>query len=130
MSTFTKQVAFFLAIFLAMLNAFPSAAKITGFSAPSKVLNPGQHVTVTFYTEDFIDQNLQFYAAFGVSPGYYGVALGEYGPTGYDLVANGHSDTGHGSFGVLIKLPSDLIPTKTTAYTLNVLVYGAVCARS
>ena len=87
--SFTSRFTILAAFFLALFNAVPSYAIITRFTAPTKLLNPGQHVTVTFYTENHIIQNLQYYIAFGLSEGPVpsGV-LGDHLMTGYDLVEN------------------------------------------
>jgi hypothetical protein len=131
MATFTNRIVFIFTLCLALFHALPSSAIIVGFSAPTRTLNPGQHVTVNFTTSDTLDQNIQYYAAFGLQPigEWFGPQLGEYEIGGYDLVTSGHSVTGVGSFGVLIKLPSYIVPEKTTPYALNTLVFGVVCTR-
>jgi hypothetical protein len=130
MATLANRILFLFTLCLAVFHALPSSARIVGFSAPTRTLNPGQHVTVNFTTSNWIDQNIQYYAAFGLQPigEWYGDQLGEYEIGGYDLVANGHSGTGYGSFSVLIKLPSYLVPEKRTPYGLNTLVFGVVRA--
>lgn len=79
----------FVTLFLTFLNALPAHAIVTGLIAPTKTLNPGQHVTVNFTTENHIIQNLQYYIAFGLSEQPVSQnLLGSHPITGYDLVEN------------------------------------------
>jgi Nis1 family len=108
----------------------PTEAIITRISAPTTTLHPGHKFTVTFFTEDHIINNAQYYALFGVTPStkpeqVMGTLLNE----GFDLVTSGHSQTGHGSFKVTVPIPKGFVTEsgKTEAYVLNTAVFGTVC---
>ncbi|KAF8324203.1 uncharacterized protein EI90DRAFT_3076274 [Cantharellus anzutake] len=64
----------------------PALALVGSISAPTTVLHPGHKFTVTFHTSLYIQNNLQFYALFGIwpSPGlgesYLGIPIPAVGP--------------------------------------------------
>ncbi|KAF9517617.1 hypothetical protein BS47DRAFT_1389609 [Hydnum rufescens UP504] len=112
---------------VSLLNLTPTEAIITRISAPTTTLHPGHKFTVTFFTENHIINNAQYYALFGVTPStkpdqVMGTLLGQ----GFDLVTSGHSQTGHGSFKVTVRIPKGFVTEtgKTEAYILNTAVFG------
>lgn len=115
------------AIFFALLSSVvtPVSARIGGISVPTKVLHPGEHFNVTFHTVEWIINVDEYYAVFGiavqpVTNGGLGTLLGK----GYDLVAHGHSESGPGSFNVLLQILKNLSPPprKKTKYLLTLAV--------
>lgn len=110
----------------AILSAAPASARIIGITAPTTPLTPGETFSVTFKTASFIQNNLQYYVVFGLAPSSYPQgALGQLLGTGYDLVANGHSSTGPGSFDVSVTIPSTFTPSDVS-YTLTAAILGSV----
>ncbi|KAF9517619.1 hypothetical protein BS47DRAFT_1359418 [Hydnum rufescens UP504] len=114
---------------VSLLNFTPTEAIITGVSAPKSTLHPGHTFNVTFFTENHIINNAQYYALFGVTPStkpdqVMGILLNE----GFDLVTSGHSQTGHGSFPVTLAIPPGFVTEtgKTQAYILNTAVFGTL----
>lgn len=118
------------ALLFALLSVVPASARIVGFSAPTKVLHPGDHFEVTFRTSNWIINVEEYYAVFGVEQepvtnGGLGTLLGN----GYDLVAHGHSNSGTGSFKVPLQIPKNFKPPhKNTKYQLNSAVLITVRA--
>lgn len=98
------------ALFFALLSVVPASARIVSISGPKGVLHPGEHFEVTFHTAKPFKKNIEeYYAVFGIEEEPtkdkgLGILLGN----GYDLVANGHSESGFGSFKVSLKVPKDL----------------------
>src|SRR5258708_8284370 len=77
MKTFNSALSSFL-ILLITTFIVPAYSLIDSISAPKTILHPGQNFTVTFHTSIYIQNNLQFYALFGIapSPGYGQGSLG------------------------------------------------------
>lgn len=77
-----------------LLCATSSVARITGFVTPQTALQAGQNFDVTFITSNYIQNNLQYYALFGLGRGAE-AHNGALGPqplgNGVDLVTSGHS---------------------------------------
>ncbi|KAF8318549.1 uncharacterized protein EI90DRAFT_3083408 [Cantharellus anzutake] len=121
----------------------PALALVGSISAPTTVLHPGHKFTVTFHTSLYIQNNLQFYALFGIwpSPGlgesYLGIPIPAVGPGklgidvgGIDLWEATLANTGSKAFNVTLRLPVDLTTpgNRTTNYTLQMGVLGTVGA--
>ncbi|KAF9512710.1 hypothetical protein BS47DRAFT_1486123 [Hydnum rufescens UP504] len=51
-----------------LLSSPLANAYITGIAGPTHTLHPGQKFNVTFFTEDYIQNNVQYYAIFGIAP--------------------------------------------------------------
>jgi len=118
------------AVLLAFLSAVPTSAKIVAISAPKHTLHPGDHFDVTFQTEDWIINVDEYYVIFGIEPqpAKFG-GLEELLGTGYDIVAHGHSVTGHGHYNVPLRIPKTIKPSHKTEYLLTAAVFitaGAV----
>ena len=98
-----------------------ASARIVGFSAPTKVLHPGEHFDVTFRTAPWIINVDEYYAVFGIAAQpVKNEGLGTLLGKGYDLVAHGHSESGAGSFKVPLQIPKQLsVPRKPTKYLLK-----------
>jgi len=112
-----------------LASALPSAARISGFTAPTQVLHPGQNFDVTFATQSFIQNNLQYYAIFGYTLGAgYSGSLGTLLGNGVDLVTSGHSSTGRGAYNVSLQIPESLTTTGVEEYTLGTSILGTVGA--
>lgn len=116
------------ALFLATSFA---QAMISSFSAPTATLTPNQTFAVTFFTSNYIQNNAQYYAIFGLKPTSLGLppsdGLGP-GPTlgnGFDFVQNNVSVTGTGSFNVTLQIPADW-DSEVTAWTLTSAVMNTV----
>jgi Nis1 family len=115
---------------VSLLNFTPTEAIITRVSAPNSTLSPGHTFNVTFFTEDALINNAQYYAIFGVTPSTLPLqVVGTLLNAGFDLVTSGHSQTGHGSFPVTLAIPPGFVTQtgKTQAYILNTAVFGTVC---
>jgi len=128
MMFFPRALSILLAAFGVVMTVIqPASARIVSITAPKK-LNPGETFDVTFHTEDHAQNNLQYYVIFGIaSPNLPENALWEVLGTGYDLVANGHSNTGHGAFNVHLTIPKGFTPPHpNTTYRLTAAVTGTV----
>ncbi|KAF8324186.1 uncharacterized protein EI90DRAFT_2365268 [Cantharellus anzutake] len=123
----------------------PALALVGSISAPTTVLHPGHKFTVTFHTSLYIQNNLQFYALFGIwpSPGlgesYLGIPIPAVGPVpgadgGLGLGNFRVGPSGKGKLGIDVGgidlLPVDLTTpgNRTTNYTLQTGVLGTVGA--
>ena len=106
----------------------PASARIGSITAPKTPLHPGKSFNVTFHTEDYPTNNVQYYAIFGIAPPHSSAqALGHLLGTGYDLVAHGHSQTDSGTFNVLLTIPKNFKPSGRNAkYRLTAVVTGTV----
>ena len=109
-----------------------SLARITGFTTPTATLHPGQKFNVTFITSNYITNNLQYYALFGLARGAEAID-GALGPTplggnGLDLVTSGHSSQGTGAFNVSLQIPKpfNTLSGGTETYTVMAVVLGTV----
>lgn len=123
----SKLITTFSVLAIALLSAAPSTARIVGLTAPSTVAS-GDTIDVTFRTASFSENNLQYYVIFGLAPPDYD-GLNYLLGTGYDLVTNGHSSTGSGSFDVPVTVPAEFKPSSPGAeYTLKAVVFGTVSA--
>jgi len=142
-NTSSLSLLYTLFILLAALLIDPTHALVDSISAPKTVLHPGEKFNVTFHTSDYIQNNLQFYALFGVAvyPGlgesFLGLPVPAVGPTpgadggtdgGVDLFKAGFSNSGSKGFKVTLRLPASVSPRKTTKYTLQTGVLGTVGA--
>src|SRR5258707_6891355 len=142
MKTFNSALSS-LVVLLLTTFVVPAYTLISSISAPKATLHQGQHFTVTFHTSDFIQNNLQFYALFGIapSPGYGQGSLGIPVPAvapipgaddktdgGIDLYRAGLSNNGLKNFNVTLSLPSSLVThkKKVTKYVLQTGVLGNV----
>lgn len=127
---FSKLFTTFSLISAAILNTTPVSARITGITAPPTAFTPGQSFPVTFHTEDFIQNNSQYYVLFGLTQSslYYESALGTLLGTGYDLVLHGDSNNNLiRSFNVTVTIPSDYdVAAPGGQYTLIAAVLGTV----
>ncbi|KAF9514682.1 hypothetical protein BS47DRAFT_1342825 [Hydnum rufescens UP504] len=130
---FFASLPFVAALTWVLLSPQSANALITKIAGPTETLHPGQKFDVTFFTEDYIQNNLQYYAIFGVSPvgGYsepnlLGYLLG----SGSDLVLSGHSNTGTGAYNVTLTIPKPFsTPNGTTqSYFLKTAVLGTIGA--
>ena len=116
---FNKILITIAAVFFAVT---PASARITGFSAPTKVLHPGERFNVTFHTVPWIIDVDEYYAVFGIAvQPVTNEGLGTLLGKGYDIVTHGHSESGLGSFNVLLQIPKNLSPPprKKTKYLLT-----------
>lgn len=122
-----KPSTFLVPLVLALLGASPSHAHITGISTSGATLHPGHSFDVKFTTENHIINNAQYYVVFGAQkpPGTTSVVGTLFG-TGYDLVENGHSETGHGSFVVKVTVPDTFDTSSGKHYILTAAVFGTV----
>ncbi len=143
MKTFNSALSSLLVLLLTTF-VVPAYSLISSISAPKATLYPGQHFTVTFHTSDFIQNNLQFYALFGIapSPGYGQGSLGIPVPAvapipgaddrtdgGIDLYQAGLSNNnGFKDFNVTLSLPPAFVTPKqnVTKYVLQTGVLGNV----
>ena len=131
---FFAPLAFVAALAWTLLSSPVAHALITGIAGPTHVLHPGNKFHVTFFTADYIQNNLQYYALFGISPGagfpdptLLGYVLG----SGSDLVLAGHSNTGNGAYNVTLNIPKPFGTPNgaTTSYILKTAVLGTVSYR-
>jgi len=143
MKTFNSALPSFL-ILLITTFIVPAYSLIDSISAPKTILHPGQKFTVTFHTSIYIQNNLQFYALFGISPspgygqGSLGIPVPAVAPIpgaddktdgGIDLYRAGLSNNGLKNFDVTLSLPSSLVTQKkVTKYVLQTGVLGNVGA--
>jgi len=144
MKTFNSALCSLLVLLLTTF-VVPAYSLISSISAPKATLHPGQNFTVTFHTSDFIQNNLQFYALFGISPspgyeGSLGIPVPAVAPIpgaddrtdgGIDLYQAGLSNNnGLRNFNVTLSLPSGLVTPKenVTKYVLQTGVLGNVGA--
>src|SRR5258708_9559821 len=142
MKTFNSALSSFL-ILLITTFIVPAYSLIDSISGTKTILHPGQNFTVTFHTSIYIQNNLQFYALFGIapSPGYGQGSLGIPVPAvapipgaddktdgGIDLYRAGLSNNGLKNFNVTLSLPSSLVThkKKVTKYVLQTGVLGNV----
>lgn len=115
-------------LMLAFVGVIPAEAKIVGFSAPTTVIKPGHDFKVTFRTTDWIINNEQYYAIFGITIGTsdsqgMGLVLGD----GYGIAQHGHKSTGVGAFDVTLQIPAGFKPpARNTKYVLRTAVLGTV----
>lgn len=106
----------------------PVSAKIVGFSAPTTVIRPGHNFQATFRTTNWIINNEQYYAIFGITIGTsdsqgMGLVLGD----GYDIASHGHKTSGLGAFNVTLQIPAEFQPpAPNTKYVLRTAVLGTV----
>jgi hypothetical protein len=109
----------------------PASARIVSITAPKSPLHPGDLFNVTFHTEDFIQNDFQYYVIFGLArPELPESYLWELLDNGYDLVSHGHSNTGHGTFKVPLTIPKGFTPSSPKAiYRLTAAITGTVSAK-
>jgi Nis1 family len=128
---FFTSFPFVAALTSVLLSPQLAHAFITRIAGPTQTLHPDQKFNVTFFTEDYIQNNLQYYAIFGVSPvGGYSEPnlLGNLLGSGSDLVLSGHSNTGYGTYNITLTIPKPFsTPNGTTqSYFLKTAVLGTV----
>ena len=147
MNTISNLNSFLALLVLLVTTVFitPAYSLVDSISAPTTVLHPGHDFTLTFHTSIFIQNNLQFYAVFGVSPypGFLaslGTPVPVVGPHpgadggqqgGVDLFAAGFNSHLGNEFNVTLRLPSSLVTHKNevTKYVLQTGVLGNVSKR-
>lgn len=106
-----------------------AAARIVSLKAPSTTITPGKPFSVTFTTESYSENTLDFYVIFGLKEASLGNSgIGSLLGTGYDIVSHGHSDDGHGTFKVSLEVPSTW-KSNVSKWTLTAAVTTAVSYR-
>ncbi|KAF8319350.1 hypothetical protein DL93DRAFT_177235 [Clavulina sp. PMI_390] len=126
---FSKTLTILAVGFSALSAISPASARVIGITAPATV-TPGTAFPVTLQTASFSENINNYYLVFGMAPqsdsnGGLGTLIG----MGYDLVENGQSETGPGSFNVSITIPNTYDPsTQGSAVNLRTVVFSTVGA--